>query len=312
MTDKSNKGLITLPVFYSVLCAGIAGSMAELSTIHIDTIKVRMMLQGEEAKQAKLNGKAYEMKYRSMIHCYSTIAKEEGVISLFKGLSAGIQRQVIFAGLRIGLYPNVRDFISKDSNKITMIEKITASLITGCFAITCASPTEVVKIRLQADGKKPPELQRYHGTYDAYRQIIKKEGFFGGLYRGLNINILRNASFNCAELVSYDTFKDYMTQYTNLKCDSKFLHITCGSLAGFTAVTLFSSFDVVKTRLLNDTNKYKGVIDCFKKSYHSQGWRVFYSGYIPNLSRVMLWNACCFLYMERCQLFAYRRLNTNL
>jgi len=41
-----------------------------------------------------------------------TIAGEEGPLSLFNGLTPGLQRQVLFAGLRIGLYVPVRNFIS--------------------------------------------------------------------------------------------------------------------------------------------------------------------------------------------------------
>ncbi len=40
-----------------------------------------------------------------------TIAAEEGPKNLFSGLSPGLQRQFVFAGLRIGLYLPVRDII---------------------------------------------------------------------------------------------------------------------------------------------------------------------------------------------------------
>ena len=40
-----------------------------------------------------------------------TIASEEGVFALWNGMTPGLQRQFIFAGLRIGLYVPVRDFI---------------------------------------------------------------------------------------------------------------------------------------------------------------------------------------------------------
>ena len=40
------------------------------------------------------------------------IAAEEGFFALYGGLSAGLQRQILFAGLRIGLYNPVRDMIT--------------------------------------------------------------------------------------------------------------------------------------------------------------------------------------------------------
>ena len=299
-----------IPTSYNILCASTAACFAEICTIPMDTIKVRLMLQGEERKKALMQGKIYETKYKSMTNCGFTIFKEEGIISLFKGLSAGLQRQTIFAGLRIGLYPIVRDKLTseKDPLKIPLLIRISAALITGVFAIICASPTDVVKIRLQADGRRLLEDRRYKGSIDAYGKIISSNGYTG-LYQGLGINILRNGSINATELATYDTVKSYLVTNFNINPNTKLLHLICGSIGGFVAVTLFSSFDVVKTRLMNDTNKiYLGIVDCFKKSYSNEGIRVFYSGYLPNLTRVILWNSCCFVFLERCQLF----VRTNL
>jgi solute carrier family 25 uncoupling protein 8/9 len=95
--------------------------------------------------------------------------------SLWKGIFVGLQRQVIFAGLRIGLYPTVRDFICGDlkDKSPTLYQRVISALITGAFGIAVASPTDVVKIRLQAEGKKAPgESRRYNGSIDAYRKIV--------------------------------------------------------------------------------------------------------------------------------------------
>jgi len=40
------------------------------------------------------------------------VAAEEGAAALWSGLSAGLQRQVVFAGLRIGIYVPIRDAIT--------------------------------------------------------------------------------------------------------------------------------------------------------------------------------------------------------
>jgi solute carrier family 25 uncoupling protein 8/9 len=80
-----------------------------------------------------------------------TIAGEEGVTGLYNGLSAGIQRQVVFAGLRIGLYVPVRNAIAgelKPGENPSLRIKILAGLCTGAMGIMVANPTDVVKIRL--------------------------------------------------------------------------------------------------------------------------------------------------------------------
>jgi solute carrier family 25 uncoupling protein 8/9 len=223
-------------------------------TIPLDTAKVRLQIQGQ--KKAEL-GDAYIAKYKGMSHSLRTIFIEEGPKSLWKGIFAGLQRQCIFAGLRIGLYPTVRDFIvgtqaTKEGKLPTLPQRILAGLITGAFGIAVASPTDVVKIRLQAEGKKDPGVpRRYKGSLDAYSKIVKEEGV-KGLYSGLFPNIIRNSIMNAAELASYDQIKSSLIKkFPNVNPDSKMLHFFCGLSAGFIAVVFASPVDVIKTRVMN-------------------------------------------------------------
>jgi len=57
----------------------------------------------------------------------------------------------------------------KEGQQPTLAQRIYASLITSAFGILVACPTDVVKFRLQAEGKKPEEVPRkYNGSIDAY------------------------------------------------------------------------------------------------------------------------------------------------
>ena len=61
--------------------------------------------------------------------------------------------------------------------------RIAAGVTTGTLAILSAQPTDVVKIRMQADVRKPGEAARYRGVVHAYKDIAVKEGM-AGLYKG--------------------------------------------------------------------------------------------------------------------------------
>ena len=66
----------------------------------------------------------------------------------------------------------------KEGETPTLPKRIIAALITGAVGISIASPTDVVKIRLQAEGRLPPGTpKRYNGSIDAYQKIIKSEGY---------------------------------------------------------------------------------------------------------------------------------------
>jgi hypothetical protein len=46
---------------------------------------------------------------------------------------------------------------------------------TGALAIAVANPTDLVKVRLQAEGKLPPGVpRRYSGAMNAYSTIVKQ------------------------------------------------------------------------------------------------------------------------------------------
>lgn len=45
----------------------------------------------------------------------------------------------------------------------------------GAIGISIANPTDLVKVRLQAEGKLPPGVpKRYYGSMDAYVTIVKQ------------------------------------------------------------------------------------------------------------------------------------------
>ena len=79
------------------------------------------------------------------------VTAEEGPFALFKGLVPGLQRQIVFNGLSIGLYVPIRDLITgplAPGQNPTLLQKLTAGIATGAFGITIANPTDVVKIRM--------------------------------------------------------------------------------------------------------------------------------------------------------------------
>ena len=142
----------------------------QIFTIPLDTAKVRLQIQA---------GTGSEAKYRGMLHCIRSIVAEEGFTSLFKGLTAGLQRQMVFASLRIGLYePVKRLYVGENfTGMVPLTTRILAALTTGAIGISVANPTDVVKIRFQADGRLPESQRRYRTVMEAYRKIIASEGY---------------------------------------------------------------------------------------------------------------------------------------
>lgn len=109
--------------------------------------------------------------------------------------------------------------------------RLLAGSTTGALAVAVAQPTDVVKVRFQAQARAGGG-PRYQSTVEAYKTIAREEGI-RGLWKGVcwvlaflpssppcpgltqvlfstgtSPNVARNAIVNCAELVTYDLIKD--------------------------------------------------------------------------------------------------------
>lgn len=170
---------------------------------------------------------------------------------------------------------------------------------TGAVAITIASPTDLVKVRLQSEGKLPPgATKRYPSALAAYSIIAKQEGV-AALWTGLGPNVVRNSVMNAAELASYDQIKESLLS-SGLFQDNITCHITSALGAGFVATCIGSPVDVVKSRVMGDSQGlYKGTLDCFVKTFSNEGIFAFYKGFIPNFTRLGSWNVVMFLTLEQ-------------
>ncbi|KAK0606253.1 hypothetical protein LWI29_035695 [Acer saccharum] len=292
MSDLKQPEISFIETFF---CSAFAACFAEFCTIPLDTAKVRLQLQ----KKTTTEDGVSEPKYRGLLGTVATIAREEGLSALWKGIIAGLHRQCIYGGLRIGLYDPVKSFLVGGDfvGDIPIYHKILAALITGAIAIAVANPTDLVKVRLQAEGKLPSGVpKRYYGTLDAYYTIVKQEGL-GALWTGLGPNIARNAIVNAAELASYDQVKQTILKIPGFT-DSVLTQLLAGLGAGLFAVCIGSPIDVVKSRMMGDS-AYKNTIDCFIKTLKTEGICAFYKGFLPNFSRLGSWNAIMFLTLEQ-------------
>ena len=105
------------------------------------------------------------------------------------------------------MYIPVRNVIAgelKPGENPTMLVKILAGLTTGAIGICIANPTDVVKVRLQAQGRSAdPTKVKYTGALDCYKKTIAADGV-KGLWVGIVPNIMRNSVINAAELATYD------------------------------------------------------------------------------------------------------------
>ncbi|KAG9480109.1 mitochondrial brown fat uncoupling protein 1 [Eleutherodactylus coqui] len=274
--------------------AGTAACIADLFTFPLDTAKVRLQIQGESAGSGAVNA----IRYKGVFGTITTIVKTEGPRSLYNGLVAGLQRQMSFASIRIGLYDTVKLFYTNGKEKAGIGSRILAGCTTGALAVTVAQPTDVVKVRFQAQITLQGVKKRYNGTMDAYKTIAREEGM-RGLWKGTFPNVTRNAIVNCTELVTYDLIKESLLQY-KLLTDNLPCHFVSAFGAGFCTTVIASPVDVVKTRYMNSPpGLYKSAINCAWTMVTKEGPTAFYKGFVPSFLRLGSWNVVMFVSYEQ-------------
>eukprot|EP00744_Colponema_vietnamica_P006952 GILI01010038.1.p1 GENE.GILI01010038.1~~GILI01010038.1.p1 ORF type:complete len:302 (-),score=100.51 GILI01010038.1:184-1089(-) len=282
------------PKWVRFVTGGLASMTAEAATLPVDVTKIRLQLQGQPGAPKLYNG---------MLDCMKKVIEMEGVGGLYKGLTPGLLRQASYSSLRMGVYEPIRNFVSGDDKNPPFYKKVLAGGSAGAFGALIANPTDLIKIRMQADIAGT----RYKHTLDAFQSIIKDEGFFG-MWKGCTPNIQRAIIVNAAELATYDQAK---TLYLGLGIsEGVFNHFLSSFTAGFVAACVSSPVDVMKTRLMSQKSGadrvYTGMVDCFVKTVKAEGFMALYKGFIPNWLRIGPWCVVMFMTYEQYRNFARR------
>ena len=134
------------------------------------------------------------------------MVKNEGITSIYAGLSASIMRQLIYGTARIGLHRSFSDaLVERNGGKpISFGMKTLSGMASGSIAVCIGTPFDVALVRMQGDSMKPRDKRRgYKNVFDALIRVFREEGLHK-LYSGLAPNILRGMSMNVGMLACYD------------------------------------------------------------------------------------------------------------
>ena len=291
----------TLDLLQRWFLGGVAACCGEAATYPLDFTKVRLQLQGELGKS--LTG-GDPVKPLGMFGTASHIARTEGMLAMYGGLSAAALRQFVYGGIGVGLYVPVRTLVIGDADPKTapMWQRMLAGALSGSLGQLCANPFDLVKVRLQADGrlKSLGQAPRYLGTFDALKRIPAEEGI-GGLFRGLGPSIARAAVINGCGIASYDASKTIAQEVTGHE-KGLLPQVLASLVSGLVSALVSTPFDVIKTRMMNqprDKPLYSGPIDCVIKTAKAEGVMALYKGFTPAYARLAPHRVVHFVTLEQ-------------
>ncbi|KAK7245516.1 hypothetical protein RIF29_40362 [Crotalaria pallida] len=187
-------------------------------------------------------------------------------------------------------------------------KELLAGGIAGGFAKTVVAPLERVKILFQT------RRAEFHSTglLGSASRIAKTEGILG-FYRGNGASVARIIPYAAIHFMSYEEYRRWIMQTFPHVPTGPSLDLVAGSLSGGTAVLFTYPLDLIRTKLayqivsptklnasgmIHSEQVYKGILDCFAKTYKEGGFRSLYRGVAPTLVGIFPYAGLKFYFYE--------------
>ncbi|XP_055705433.1 mitochondrial uncoupling protein Bmcp isoform X2 [Phlebotomus papatasi] len=282
---------------------GIASITAEFGTFPIDTAKTRLQIQGQ-----KLDGQFTRLKYRGMTDAFVKITREEGMRALYSGIWPAVLRQATYGTIKFGTYYSLKKHLSRhgilqdSTGKERVWANVACAVSAGAISSAIANPTDVLKVRMQVDGRGSGK----QSLFACFREIYVREGI-RGLWRGVCPTAQRAIVIAAVELPVYDGCKSTLIPYLG---DTSANHLLSSFIASLGSAVASTPLDVIRTRLMNQkritvaleglpAKIYTSSLDCALQTVRTEGPLALYKGFVPTLVRMGPWNIIFFVTYER-------------
>lgn len=190
-----------------LLASMVAGVVSVGLGTPVDLIKIRLQMQTQPFREANLGLKpraaalGERSAYRGPVHCIATIVRTEGLAGLYRGGNAMLLRDIPGYCLYFIPYVLLNDWITPEGCAGPSPCAVwLAGGMAGAISWGTATPMDVVKSRLQADGVY---LNKYKGVLDCISQSYQKDGL-KVFFRGITVNAVRGFPMSAAMFLGYE------------------------------------------------------------------------------------------------------------
>ena len=230
------------------ILGGTASCCAVVLTNPLEVIKTRVQLQGE----LKTRGH-YTVHYKNFFHAFYVVSKNEGILSLQKGLVPALYFQFFANGVRLGVFQVIdnKGLTRNERGEIILPRAMVAGAVSGCSGAVVGSPFSLVrlpyslsvfvlqssrvcgsrlrslligttrslfpqiKIQLQSRSGAPIAVGHQHNVA-GFRDAFYKiysRNGFRGLWRGATASMTRVTVGSSVQLPTFSKVKCLMDQY---------------------------------------------------------------------------------------------------
>ncbi|CAH1641672.1 unnamed protein product [Spodoptera littoralis] len=174
------------------------------------------------------------------------------------------------------------------------VTHMTAGAIAGVMEHCIMYPLDSVKTRMQS-------LRNANNSSisETFRHMVKKEGLLRPI-RGMSAVVMGAGPAHACFFATYEYCKHSLAQLTRHRHD----HIThglSGCIASLVHDAVSNPAEVVKQRMQMLQSPYRGVWECARHVYRSEGARAFYRSYGTQVAMNVPFQALHFATYEACQ-----------
>ena len=174
--------------FQRLFYGGIAGVLSQTIVFPIDLIHTRITLNPN--------------RYSGLFNAFTSIIKEEGFLSLWRGVTPTILGAIPFESSQYFAYDGLRDFyrnrISKDGSLSPAVCSVLAG-ISGIFSQAVVYPFDVVRRRMMA-------AKGHLSMLDCFKDIYVNDGILG-FFKGIQINMVKMYPAMAIKYATYEELK---------------------------------------------------------------------------------------------------------
>ena len=260
--EKKQKSFVT-----DFLAGGISAAVSKTLVAPIE--RVKLILQVQDANK---NIPA-DQRYNGIGDCFSRVAKEQGVASLWRGNLANVVRYFPTQALNFAC----KDFYKKtlcpynpktDPGKFFM-GNMASGGAAGATSLSVVYPLDFARTRLAADVGSGKDRE-FTGLIDCLKKTASKNGA-GALYNGFGISVVGIIAYRASYFGMFDTGKVLL--FEDAKKANFFAMWAFAQFVTVSAGIISYPLDTVRRRLMMTAGKtgkdklYDGTMDCFKKIY---------------------------------------------
>lgn len=277
-----------LTSFHRDLTAGaLMGGVVHTIVAPIE--RAKLLLQTQESNIAILTGGPHR-RFKGMIDCIARTAREEGILSLWRGNGSSVIRYYPSVSLNFSLKDLYRNILRSNSREGDLLSGPSANFIAGsaagCTTLIIIYPLDIAHTRLAADLGRT-ETRQFRGICHFLHTIYKKDGI-RGIYKGLPASLQGMVVHRGLYFGGFDTIKERMSKRS--KSDVALWKRWVAAQGVTSAAGLLSyPMDTVRRRMMMQSGleqpMYRSTLDCWRKIYKGEGFGSFYRGAMSNVFR---------------------------